>query len=309
MSESNRVIVRTVRESTPGTTPVDDAGWIELRANADRLSATPVTVVSGEILANRQEQSLIRVGMDVAGQLDTDLSHDSDDTMWEDAFASAWSTNVLKIGTTEFTRTIEKEFEDLASDNLVALKGLRCGGFSATWEYRRVCTGSFNYTGTGYELPAASLVGAGSVAARTTTRPFDGSAGMTSLQVDGGAPGAEIRRISLSMNNNLRPIEGLGSSAPADIEMGTAMVTGSISVYLNDLSTFYKRLLDGTEFELSWTTTDVDSNTHAWVLPRCIATGGPPDTPGKDSSVMLEQTFQALYDTTEATTIKLTRSA
>ena len=398
MSESNRVILRAVQEATLGTTPVDSANWFEIRHTSDTVSANPRNVISDEILSNRQTQDLIKTGLDVTGQVSFEQSHESHDTLWQAAFCNAWSANVLKIGTTEYGFTVEKEFSDLsfsgtlsgttgagqalvndasvtigqttidlddtsltgtivagdsftvagdtqiytclttgtASGNAIsalaftpaaevawannavvtlidakyiALKGMRCDGFTATWEYGRIVNGSFNFMGTGKSLPSTSLVGAGSVATRVTKTPFDASSGLTTMTIDGGGAGITFRRLQLNLVNGLRPLEGMGFEAPVDMELGEAQVTGSLQAYMSGTGALYSKVIDGQAFTLAWTTTDVDGNTFAWSLPNCKALSGPPDTPGKNQTVMIDMQFRALYDSSSATTIQLTRSA
>ena len=82
MSESNRVIVRAVAESTAGTTPTDSADWITIPQNSDSLNAGPNTVQSQRIRGtDRMPTDLKQVSNEVAGGVEFELSY-ADFDVW-----------------------------------------------------------------------------------------------------------------------------------------------------------------------------------------------------------------------------------
>ena len=61
MSDTNRVAIRIVEESTFGTTPSSPA-FQELRVTSGNVGYTPTTVTSNEMRSDRQVTDLILVG-------------------------------------------------------------------------------------------------------------------------------------------------------------------------------------------------------------------------------------------------------
>ncbi len=98
MSDSNRVAVGIVAESTFGTTPATPA-FTALRLTRPGLSYTPRTVVSDEARADRQVTDLVLVGAEAAGDLGFELSYGSLDTMIEAAMCSTWVNKPIIVNT------------------------------------------------------------------------------------------------------------------------------------------------------------------------------------------------------------------
>lgn len=89
MSDTNRVAVRIVEETTFGTTPATPA-FEELRVTEANPSFQPNTVTSNEIRSDRQVTDLILVGAEAGGPLGLEVSHGALDTIIEGAMFSSW---------------------------------------------------------------------------------------------------------------------------------------------------------------------------------------------------------------------------
>lgn len=72
MSSSNLVRIAAVAEVTPGTTP--GTAFATVRKVSDSLSGTPVTAESAEARADRQTAGQLQVGLEVAGDVEVELS-------------------------------------------------------------------------------------------------------------------------------------------------------------------------------------------------------------------------------------------
>ena len=151
MSEANQVALRAVRESTYGTTPVDDNGWEEIRYVSESITGTPRVAVSNEIRADRNRGPQFKVGTDVGGDINVELSDSTYDSFFEAAFHNAWATNTLTIGTTDFSYTIEKEFQDLTTTFHV-FTGMRVAGFNFSFQFGEGVTGGFSFAGNGVDV-------------------------------------------------------------------------------------------------------------------------------------------------------------
>jgi hypothetical protein len=96
MSDTNRVAVGIVEESTRGTTPATPSIQA-LRVTSAGLAFTPNTVVSDEIRSDRQITDLILVGAESGGDIGAELSFEAADTLFEGAMFNAWTTKPTKI--------------------------------------------------------------------------------------------------------------------------------------------------------------------------------------------------------------------
>lgn len=89
MSDSNRVAVRLVEESTFGVTPTNPV-FEELRVTNAAVTFSPQTVTSNEIRPDRQVTDLILVGAEAGGNLGMELSYQAADKLLEGAMFSTW---------------------------------------------------------------------------------------------------------------------------------------------------------------------------------------------------------------------------
>ncbi|MCP1363749.1 phage tail tube protein, partial [Halomonas sp. BBD48] len=213
----------------------------------------------------------------------------------------------LLIGTADKSFSIEKQFTD--EGKFLAFRGMRVGQMSLNFQYGQILTGSFNFAGNGSESVASSLVGAGTVAAATTSKVLNASTDIASISIDGStASGIEIQSISLQLNNNLRAIEAIGHDAPVDQKKGTAAITGTIQAYLSAESfAWYQKSLDQADVALEFSVTD-GTDTYTFTLPRIHLTVQAPQSGGLDQDVMISADYTALYDSVAGTSLKLVRS-
>jgi hypothetical protein len=118
---------------------------------------------------------------------------------------------------------------------------------------------------------------------------------------------AIITGIDFTINNALAPTFVVGSASTPQLEYGMATVEGTITAYFED-ATLINRFLNETETALEVAVDDpTGSSDYTFLFPRVKINGAdvPVDNP---TSRIITLPFVALYDTTEATNIKLTRS-
>jgi len=112
----------------------------------------------------------------------------------------------------------------------------------------------------------------------------------------------------VKIDNSMRAVNGVGSNFAQDQKKGRALVTGNINMYLDDAAwLFLAHSLDQTDFSVGFNVTD-GTNTIAILLPKLNITGALPSRPGPDADVMFNGSYTALYDATEATSLKITES-
>jgi hypothetical protein len=285
-------------------TPTGSGDWNELRFVSEAFEAAPRTVTSNEIRSDRMVADMPKVGLDVNGSFDFEFSSQDFDDFIEAAMCGTWTTNVVNIGTTDRSFSLEKNFEDLAS-TIIAYKGLRVGEMALNFAYGELVTGSFTFQGNDTTAIQATQVSAYTTA--TTNEIFDAAAGITSLKVDGASvDGCIFKSVAFTVNNNLRPIEAMGYDAACNISKGRAMVTGSFEIYFTS-NAYYEKLIANTAVELEFTVSD-GSKTYTFRWPSLKFSSGTPQATGIDTDVMQSLEWTALYDTSAGTSMRITRT-
>ena len=94
MSESNRVEIKYVAESTYGTTPTNSTAWQALRYLSNTLTGNPRTIVSNEISSTRQVTDLILVGQEIGGDINGEFSCNTYDDLIQAAMCGTWTADV-----------------------------------------------------------------------------------------------------------------------------------------------------------------------------------------------------------------------
>ena len=309
MSESNRVAVRYVEESTYGVTPADSANWQAIRFTSEALSGTPNTSTSSEIRSDRMIADQIKTGLSVGGDISFELSSGTFDDLLEAVMCDTWTNNTLNIGTNDKSFTIEKHMEDI--DKYITFTGMRTSSMELSFTYGEMVTGKFSFMGNGVDTPGASLVGAGNINNPTTSGVLNSSSNVTNIQIQLGGvevPGVFVKSISLTVDNQHRPVEAIGLDAPVDVNKGTANITGSIEAYLSAASfDLYANVLNQSDVILSWTVSD-GASSYTFTLPRVKLSGEAPQSGGLDQDVMISVDFAALIDTGTSTSLRIVRS-
>jgi len=304
MSEANRVSLKTIPEVTYGTTP-SNGTWQALPFTSTSLAAAPQSVVSNNIRADRQVQDLIKVGEAVSGEMGIEYCMGTFDELLEAALCGEWTADVLEIGTEQPSFSIEAGYEDWSPTQYIQFKGMRVGAMNLTFPYGAIVTGGFSFVGKSATSSTTSLVGTGTTTADPANTVVQGSTNVSSILLDGGAPGSVIKSISLNLDNSMRPIEGIGNAGPSDQAYGRAMVTGSVEMYFDDIA-MYDKLIANTAASLQWTVGD-GVNSHTFLMDNIKFNDGQPDVSGVDTDVMLTMNFTSLFDPTHSA-LKITRA-
>lgn len=304
MTESNRGTIKYVPEVTYGTTPVDSAAWKYLEFTGESLSATVNTTASAGIRSDRMLSDMPKTSIQVAGGVDFELSPVSFDDFLEAAMAGTWTTNVLEVGTTKRSFSIEKGFEDLGVYQ--SFKGMRVGQASLAVNYGSILTGSFQFMGNGSAQSGTSLVGTGSVA-DAATDVFNSSSDIGTVQINGSSTGICISSLSLDINNNMREITCIGLDAAQDISYGSSGITGTVEMYLSaETWALYGSVLSNADVSLTYTVSN-GTKSYTFLLPKTKISGDSPQIGGKDQDVMHTFNFTALLDSVTGTACRITR--
>ena len=306
MTDTNRVSLYLLEETTTwGTTPSSGA-WETLRFTGESLTLNVDTANSAEIRSDRNVEDIIRTGENVSGDINFEFSHGTFDSLLEGLMCAEFSSGVLTNGTVLKSYTIEKKFEQLTKYH--TFKGCRVGSMNINVNAGEIVTGSFSLMGK--DLTTSSSSASSGTPADPTTSPAYNAINNVSVLNEGGSSLADkVTALSLTIENNLRQNVAIGSSAPSQIGLGQFLVTGTMTVYFSS-SQIFDKFVNGTDSSLSFTLSDLAGtpNTVNFNLPKIEYTSATVLAGGVNSDVMAEVGFTAKYDSTTAGTLKITKS-
>lgn len=307
MSEANRVSLTIAEEDGDYGVPTATGNFETISYTSQNVAANPQTTISNTLKSNRMVSDLALVGSQMGGAIQLEAQQgDAFDMMLEGALMGSWASGVLTAGTTERSFSIETGFTDWATPQFLQYLGMRCGGFSLNVAYGSIVTGEFQFGGK-EATSTASIAAAtsGNINPASTTPVFNGSSGVSVIQIDSSAI-TTVRTLSLSLTNNLRPIEAIGALGPSDQAAGRSLLSGSVDMYFEDL-TQYNKLLNSSSCTINFTLSD-GTKTYAFSMGNVKWNDGNPAVTGVDTDVMLSMNFTALEVGSTGTQISITRT-
>lgn len=299
-AKGSRAEVGYIAEVTLGTTPATPA-LVLVSMTGFKPELKKDGNASGDIRSDRQIVDYRHGRKSVSVGLDVSLKHGVYDDFLESALFGSWAANVLKCGTTQKGFSLEAAFRDIGRFHVY--KGCIVNTFSMSVKPEGEVTGSFNFVGLDM-ANAATSVDADTYTVPAVKRAFDGFTGSI---LEGGGAIASITGIDLSLENGLEAAKTLFTDSATEMFEGRSNLTGTVSAYFED-DAMLQKFIDETPSSIEFTLTDPDGNTLTFLLPRVIYTGGTPGISG-ESGIVISLPFQATYDETEATNLKITRSA
>lgn len=304
-SQGSRAGLSYVVESTFGTTP-GTPSLIQLPYTTHSLNLTKERVTGNDIQPDRMPRVDRHGNRSVAGDIAVDLRKGDYDPFLESAFFNTWSTNVLKVGTTPKYFSIEDAATDIAQFRLFT--GMSVSSLAVSIKPNQMVTGTFSMVGKDMTISGTSVDAVKTAASGNA--PFDAYSGALSIGDAGGSLSsiATVTGIDFTINNALAPTFVVGSASTPQLEYGMATIEGTITAYFED-ATLINRFINETETGLQVVVDDpTGSSDYTWLFPRVKINGA--EVPvGGPTARTISLPFVALYDTTEATNLKLTRSA
>lgn len=303
-SQGSRAGLSYVVESTFGTTPATPS-LIQLPYTTHSLNLTKERVTGTDIQPDRMLRVDRHGNRSVAGDIVADLRKGDYDAFLESAFFNTFSTNVLKIGTTPKYFSIEDAATDISQFRLFT--GMAVSSLAVSIRPNQMVTATFGMVGKDMTISGTSVDAVKTAASGNA--PFDAYSGALSIGNAGGSltSSAIVTGIDFTLNNALAPTFVVGSASTPQLEYGMATVEGTITAYFEDAS-LINRFINETETGLQVVVDDpTGSSDYTWLFPRVKINGADVPVDGPTSRI-INLPFVALYDSVEATNIKLTRS-
>ncbi len=301
-AQGSRSSLSYIAETSFGTTPSTPT-FANLPINSHSLDLTKDRVEGNEIQADRMTRVDRHGNKQAGGSIEVDLRKGDYDELLESAFFNSYATNVLKVGTTPKFFTIEDAANDIAQFRLFTGMAVSTASFSIA--PNQMVTATFDMVGKGMTQAGTTGSTGGTPTASTTNSPFDSYSGTIT---DGGSGISIVTSIDFSLSNSLAPTFVVGADNAQSLEFGSAVVEGTMTVYYED-ETLINKFLNETESSITVSVDDpTGSNAYTFEFPRVKYNGAsvPLQNP---QSRLITLPFVALYDTTENTNLKMTRTA
>lgn len=290
-------VVESVFGTTPGTPQTQ---LVEVADFTGELQAEQLTDPS--IRSDRQVGFSRRGNLGVEGNLEVVMAPDNYDVFLEAVFQGTWTTNVLKLGTTQRSFAIEEGFMDLAQYRV--FNGVTFNTMSLTVTPDQLVTGTFGFMGSGTSAFTGTSIDVSPTAITAKDKFFHEGGTIT----EGGTTVAYITSINLELTNNLQGSYALGSTSYRTLSSGKAEVTGTVTALFED-ATLYNKFRNSTDSSLQFIlSAGSPAETLTFKVPKVKYTGGSLQR-AADGPVLVELQFSGVYDGTDATSLMVTRSA
>lgn len=301
-AQGSRSSLAYIAETAFGTTPTTPT-FAYLPFNTHSIDLSKDRVEGNEIQSDRMTRVDRHGNKQAGGSVEVDLRKGDFDEFIESAFFSSFSTDVVKIGTTPKYFTIEDAAEDISQYR--TFTGMAVSGMSVSIAPNQMVSTTFDMVGKDMTQAATTASTGGTPTAASSNQPFDSYSGTIS---DGGSAVSIVTSIDFSIQNSLAPTFVVGSDAAQSLEYGRAVVEGTMTVYYED-ATLINKFLNETESTIEVSVDDpTGANSYTFLFPRVKYNGAsvPVQNP---QSRLITMPFVGLYDATEATNIKLTRTS
>ena len=285
--------------------------WKQLRYTGESLNFNIENTSSAEIRPDRVQADLVQTSASGGGDTNVELSYSSYDDFLEAALCGTWTADELQNGATRRFFTVRKHFQDMTPQQYHLYRGTAVEGFNFTMELGAIVNGAFSLVSFGID-PLTGIMTAGydgeSTTAAPATVPLNAVTNFQDFMIDGVPYSGCISRLSLTLANNIRTIQCLGSLTAKDMRLGRIEITGEAEFYFNDASV-YDKFVKGTELDLNFALEDAIGNRLTFDLPRVKFETGEVVAGGQNTDVMVSTSYRALYSPGDAYVMKLTRSA
>jgi hypothetical protein len=282
-------------ETTYGTAPAVPT-LVALPATSFALNPTKTLLTSDSFSSTGQRNYQRHGNVAVAGDIAFDFADTDFDELLQGVMNSTFSTGVLKHGTGIRSYHIEGRMNDNTDYKLV--KGAVVNQLALSMALDANVTGTASFIAKDSVSSGTSFDS--TMTASANTPPFTGH----EVTVSWKGVTAKASSASLTIANNFSSNYVLGSDLLEELSKGFIDVTGSFEAYYTS-STLDNDFRDEVEDDLSIAITD-GTNTYTFLMPKVKLTSADSTVTGQ-GAIIITAGFSAVYDATEATTLKITK--
>ena len=298
-AQGSRSSLSFIVESTFGTTPAGN--FTNLPFTTHSLNLTKDRVAGNDIQSDRMPRVDRHGNRQVSGDIVADLRDGDYDSLLEAAMLNTWSTDVLKVGTTPKYFSIEDYAADI--DQARLFTGCTVNSLAVSLAPNQMVTSTFGLVGKDMTIGATEKT----QDAASGAAPFDAYSGDLKIADTGSAlsNAAIVTGLDFTLTNGFAPTFVIGDDSAPSLEVGRAEVEGTLTAYFEDAA-LINRFLNETETALEVSVGD-GTNDLTFLFPRIKVNSADVGVDGPTSRIV-NISFVALRDSTEATNLKITRS-
>jgi len=299
-AQNSRSSLSYITEVTFGTTPTGN--FLNLPFSTHSMNMTKDRVSGNDIQADRMLRVDRHGNKQVGGDVVVDLRDAVFDSFLESAMMNTWSTDVIKVGTTPKYFSIEDYAADI--DQARLFTGCTVSSMAVSLAPNQMVTTTFTIVGKDMTVSDTQKT----QTASATTAPFDSYSGDISIG-NVGSPSAIaiVTGLDFTLNNSFAPTFVIGDNAAPSLEYGRAEIEGTLTAYFEDAA-LLNRFVNETETALVVSVGDPSGNTLTFNFPKIKINTADIPVDGPTGSRVISMSFIALYDSTEATNLKITRA-
>lgn len=293
-------------EVTFATIPTNPV-WKILPFSGESLLYAPASTRSRNISGSRQTLDSALVSAGVSGDVTMDLAYeDSIQDLMSATLGGIWNANIAKVGTTRRSFSIERKVEAGVTDQYQIYKGMVPNGFQLNASVGNPVTIRFDFVGC--DVVTATAAQSGAVYTAIAGNPVFTAPQVASILIGGVSQSTKIvGSIALNVRAGARGIEGLGTLGYRDVNLGTFEADLTYDVYFQDASEL-ALLKAQTATDITFTLTDSAGKDLIFLLGTVKLSDVRLNAGGRDTDMVQTVTMTGLYDTSDASTIVITRS-
>ena len=299
-AQGSRSSLSYIVESTFGTTPAGN--FTNLPFSTHSLNLTKDRVAGNDIQADRMPRVDRHGNRQSGGDIVADLRKGDYDVFLESAMLNTWTADVLKVGTTAKYFSVEDYAADI--DQARLFTGCTVSTMAISIAPNQMVTTTFGIIGKDMTISD----GEKTQDAASGNAPFDSYSGALAIgDVGNSTTSTIVTGIDFTLNNSFASTFVVGSDSAPCLEYGRAEVEGTITAYFEDAA-LINRFLNETESELSVSVDDpAGTGLYTFLFPRVKINSADVGVDGPNSRI-INMSFVALYDSTEDTNLKITRT-
>ena len=298
-AQGSRSSLSFITESAFGVTPA--GSFANLPFSTHSLNLTKDRLAGTDIQADRMARVDRHGNRQVGGDIVVDLRDGDYDTLLESAMLNNFATNVLKVGVAPKFISVEDYAADI--DQARLFTGLSVSTMGISLAPNQMVTTTFGMIGKDMTISGTQKT----QTAASGAQPFDAYSGDIGIgNVGGAANVAIVTALDFTLTNSFAPTFVIGDNSAPSLEYGRAEVEGTLTAYFEDAS-LINRFLNETETEIEVSVNDpTGSNAYTFQFPKVKINSADVGVDGPTSR-MVNMSFVALFDATEATNLKITR--
>ena len=222
----------------------------------------------------------------------------------EASIATTFTGDTIRNGVTKHSFSIERALNDISQFFLY--KGMVPNTLEVGFESGNPVTANISFVGKN-EVTKNTQYGTLDPVALSTEPIMSAVSSVVAVLIDNVVmEECLLQKLDFTLDNQVEGKKGVGVLGFCNAEGKSIAVTGAISMYFNDV-TYYEKYLNSTSFSIQFTLTDTLGNTYVMQLPECKFDAVTANVTGKDDDVLVEGTYEAIFDPTNQYTIQITR--